>query len=368
MSDLSKSDAASPVQIVGRDEQHIVDVELISGKRKLLTDATVTVEQVFGADPFADSWFRIEDAGADGDTVRIQIAATTNDPSTPDRDAPAVDVTVNVTASEAGDEEALRDKIISELNADPDFSNSLKARAVKDNAIVHVSSEFRGEFWERTNSGDFDVSVTGSVSVTIGFDTLELRGKPTELQRSVDDPRQGILGFAGIVSIQPSAVQDIFQEFFEDSGSSNDMAVNGSGTPVEFTIDADPTQQKVIQFLTLRAIASNIKFGQFLGLNNSLTNGILVELKAQDDTSSFALMFDTEDLTDLWARTPDASRVSVQSGGDHINATKDLTQSTIILEPQGTFASDDFVKITIQDNLSSLTKFQAIAKGFLRSV
>src|SRR3990170_192547 len=156
------------VAIKGGDNLYTADVELISGKKKLHTVSQVTVDQLLGRDPFPDTWFQIDNAGVNTNTVRVQVAATTNDPSSPDRDATAVDVTITVTATEAGDEIKLRDKIVAALNADTNFKSSLEAKSVPDLAIVHISSKYRGDFWERPNSGDFLVTVTGSVSITIG--------------------------------------------------------------------------------------------------------------------------------------------------------------------------------------------------------
>lgn len=355
------------VRIAGADGT-LADAKLISGENRLITDATVTVEQVFGQDPFADSWFKIDNAGVTNDTLRIQVAATSGDPTSPDDDVAAVDVTVTVTASEAGDEIALRDKVVQELNADSNFKASLKARAIKDNAIVHVGSIFRGEFWERSSSGDFDVTTTGSAAVTLGFNKLELRGKPTELTQSIDDPRQGILGFAGVVTLSPSAATDLFVEKAETSGGSSDMTVDGSSTAVEFTIDANGTKQKIIQFMTFAGVDSGIKYTQFMAINSKLTNGILVEFKSQDVSGSFELIKSTDDFEDSWAVIPSDFRLAVQSGADHINGTKNLTNSTIILDPTGTYSTDDFIKITIQDDLSTITELNLRAKGFLREV
>lgn len=353
------------VRVAGSNDD-LADVELQGGKRRLLTGAVVTVEEIFGQDPFADTWFTIDNAGILNDTFRIQIAATANDPTVPDRDAPAVDVTVTVGALEVGDEIAMRDKIITDLNNDANFSNSLKAIAVKDNAIVHISSIFRGEFWHRPNAGDFAVTTTGSAAATLGFDTVLTRGKPTELARSPDDARQGILGVSGSIQVTPNTVTDLFEEEALDGGSS-DMAVDGT-VPVEFFISAHATKQKVIQFMTFGALDSGIKYDKFLGRNQKITNGILVEFKSQDNNGSFSSIKSTEDFEDVWARTTRDFRITVQSSTDHVNATKDISQSVIIIDPVGTYGTDDFIKITIRDDLSQVTSLRFIAKGFLKDV
>ena len=81
------------VRIAGSSDE-LCDVELSNGIYRLKTDATVQIEQLFGKDPFPDSYFEIINTGTvvGSGGVRVQIAATANDPTTPDRDAPALKV------------------------------------------------------------------------------------------------------------------------------------------------------------------------------------------------------------------------------------------------------------------------------------
>ena len=350
-------------QLVGSDGSTIADVELISGKKRLLTDAIVVVEELFGKDPIPDSWFRITNAGVSGNSVRVQVAATANDPTTPDRDAPAADVTIAVTASEAGDEIALRDKIIVALNADTNFANSLKATKVKDNAIVHVSSKFRGEFWERTAAGSFAVTTTGSAAVVVGFADLIIRGKPTELARSPDDPRQGILGISGSVTATPGAVADLFLDHAVNAGST-DLRVNGSVTPVVFSVPISATKTIFVQELRLYGNGNGIKFGQFLSQNASLTNGLLVEVKSDNMSQMLATLKSTDDIKHLFAFGGGTFDIDVQAGRDDFMATWAFGQP-FPLKKTGTYSPDDYLRITVRDNLAAgLLDLRFVAFGF----
>jgi len=128
----------------GNSPYYSADVQYINGVHRLATTGIVQIEQLFGFDPFPDNYLTIENTGGIGDTWQTQMVATAGDPTTPDRDAPAINVTSTVTATEVGDEIKLRDLIISDLNNDTNFKASCKAQAVKDLAIVHIYSKFRG--------------------------------------------------------------------------------------------------------------------------------------------------------------------------------------------------------------------------------
>ena len=101
-------------------------VELIDGKKRLLTSSITVVDQILGKSGFADSWFRIENTGAQNDTLTLTISATTNDPSSPNRDRPLYQKVFTVQAGEVGDEIALRDRIITELKADVELKHSFR--------------------------------------------------------------------------------------------------------------------------------------------------------------------------------------------------------------------------------------------------
>ena len=201
------------------------------GKNAMAIDGSfaVTIDELLGRDPLPDTYFTVTAAGANGDTIRVQIAATSVDSTSPDRDLPAVDVTTTVTVSEVGDEFALSKLIISDLTADTNFVNAkLKAKSVGGalRAIVHISStEFSlaGEFAERLNAGDVAVTPSGITTVNLptNNDKIISRGKVVSLARDPDNEhRLGVLGISGSVSVSPSGIEDGIQEFLKESGGS----------------------------------------------------------------------------------------------------------------------------------------------------
>jgi len=348
------------------------DVETKAGKNRLLTDAIVTVEEVFGQDPLPDSYFRIDNTGAENDTIKIDVAATTADPSVPDRDVPAYTKTFTTLLAEVGDEIALRDRIVSELNTDSTFTDTcfLKANAVKDRSIVHISSRklsMDGEFYERNGAGDFATTVTGTASTTDGFDNFVSRGKSTSLARDPDNPhRLGILGISGSVTTIPGAIGKRFDAFFKNGGSS-DMLVDGSVTPVTFRIEADATDDLFFEQIRMFGGGNGIKFGKFLSQNVTLTIGIEVTIKSDNETLVLQLIKSTEDFKNLFSfPSGDAFRIDVQSGSDQFLAIFE-PPVTFPIRKSGTFGAgnDDYVQIKIQDDISSgLSQLEGLGVGF----
>lgn len=369
-------------KVCGDDEIYCADVELINSKRKLLTDATVTVEQVFGQDPHSTTWGYFgtapdaaEDAdgiGAAGDTVRIQIPGAVTPLGTV---YPAVDVTTTIQASDVADpnpERAVALRVCEDLEADANFQTAeWNCIVIKDHSGLFIESDLFNEFGERTS---WDFTCSGTTSCVKAFDDIIRRGLPTELSRSPNDPRQGILGIAGTVTSIPGGVGDILIEEFKESGGSPDMRVNGSSTPVDFTIDCDADEEKLINEVRIFAGCNGVKFGQWLCKNQALTTGVQFELRSEGQTLTFPFTFKTtEDLKNKFAfgtAGPGGNfRIDIQAGGDQIVAAFLFPQPAIIRRCGSIPTPDDYMKFTIQDNLTgsqggNLNELEAVAQGF----
>lgn len=342
------------------------------GLTALVTDATVVVESTFGFDQQPDSYFQIINTGVAGNTWTVYIAGTNADPSSPDRDVPAYTKIFTVLVGEVGDELKLRDRIIQELNADAVFKNTvfLKAAKATDRAIVHIQSQkfsVSGDFWERPNAGDFNVTVTGSAVRTVGFDNLISRSKPVTISRDRDSPhRLGLFGVTGSVSVTAKELSDLFVKEATNGGSEA-MTVNGSVTPVDFTIPASAVTDLFIEDLIFDGQANGIKFGQFLAQNSSLTNGVEVTIKSDDVTTVFPIIKSTEDFKNKWAAlsgTGDTFRIDVQAGRDEMLAIIAFN-NPFLLRVAGSFSTDDFIRVRIRDNLTAgVQRLNFRVKGF----
>ena len=356
------------VNIQGRDGNYGADVTLQNGFYRLQTSGLVQIEELFGQDDIADTWFALgtfaDCNGIDsaGDQIRIQIAAGCNATLNP-----AVDYTYTVTAADMSadvPELSVRDNIITGLNNDTNFEKSWDSDTVKDNGIVHISSIYRGEYGERPNPGDFSVTViTGSSVVTPAHDNVLRRGKTTSLARDPDNPRIGILGISGTVSVQASSIDNIFEQDLLN-GASNDMAINGAGTPQIFRLDALPDFDLFIEEIRFHGTGNGIKFGNFLNLNSPLSNGLDVVLRSDNTLNDFRNIFNTDDFKARWASLQ-GFELDVQAGRDHFVSTRVFPETALpVLRAAGTFATDDFITVTVQDNLNSVTELFCTIIGF----
>lgn len=372
MGDANFLKSSQPVQIVGGDETHAADVSLTGGVKRLAVDAIVTVEQLFGRDPQGTTYFFLNtqyDAGgiSTGDTVRVQIAAG------PILSLfPAVDVTTVATAAEAlasNPEAALAELIVNTLNADANFSLNFKARRIKDFSGVFISAKAFNEWGERKTPGDFNVTTTGTVTALMGFDTVERRGYGTELARSPNDPRLGVLAISGTVFAVPGGAGDLTIENLKTVANLVDMRVNGSLINVTFSIGTNATKSKFINEIRFYGGANSLKFEQFLGINTVLTNGLLIEIKSDNQLVTLPVIKATEDFKNKFAfGSGNNFRIDIQSGTDQFLAVFS-PDTPIILKKTGTFGAgnDDYIKVTVRDNLSaSLSELECLARGFLR--
>lgn len=376
-----ESKSTSGQRVIGKDnlgaERVVNTVVRGDGLTAIAMDGQVTVTSTFGFDQQPDSYFQIVNTGAAGDTWTLFVAATTGDPSTPDRDVPSYTKVFTVQAGEVGDELKLRDRMIQELNADTVFKNTvfLKAQKATDRAIVHIlSTKFSvsGEFWERPMAGDFNMTVTGTAVHILGFDNLISRSKPVTISRDRDSPhRLGTFGVSGSVSITSKELSDLFyaEALRTTSPFDNVMTVNGSVTPVIFQVSASATTDLFIEHLWFYGGGNSIKFDQFLSKSSpaQLANGILVTAKSDDIITTFPVIRDTQDFKNKWAAlSGDAAnfRVDVQSAADQIIAILTLP-NPFLLRVQGSFTTDDYIRVAIRDDLSSGIKTLGFSvKGF----
>jgi hypothetical protein len=358
-------------KICGDDEQYCAQVNLVDGVTRLSTDAVVTVDQLFGRDNAASTWVYIgtdidaDGVGAAGDTVRVQIPAAV----TPlNLTYPAIDVTTTVTSGCVADpnpERCLALDICSDLNGDADFLKAWKCEVIKDHSGVFISSRLFNEFGERTT---WDVTTTGTTIVTKAWDNIIRRGFSTELSRSPNNPRSGILAIAGTVLTTPTA--DRFFSYFENGTPSNDMQVNCTSynaTTCDFIVNPDPEKEVQIEYISCFGGGNGLKFGQFLSKGGGpLTNGVEIFVRSQGVEFTFPAMKSTEDWKNLFATQAGTDfRIDIQAGGDQFVGSF-RPRAPLPLEPVGTVAGgDDFLRVRIQDNLSSgLASFQCAAYGF----
>ena len=139
---------------------------------------------------------------------------------------------------------------------------------------------------------------------------------------------------------------DFFRGPLENGGSDNQV-VNGSGTPVVFSVTADPTNDIVIAELRIVFSADGIDWdGNSFGKGSALSNGILIELVDGGVTKEIGNIQINED----WLLLPARTGVTI----DQVSATGVLAISVdfgagVTLDA----GSGDLLRSTIRDNLTS---------------
>lgn len=158
----------------------------------------------------------------------------------------------------------------------------------------------------------------------------------------------------------PRPIQGLFISRFENAGST-DLNVNGSATPIEFEI---PTTNfdRAINKISIYGRDAGIKFGQFLAINQALTNGLLIEIKSDDNVFTSLPLVQTDDFRNLFCVSPRDFTIDVFSNEDVFNATF-VAPEPIIIRSNTEFTTPDYIKITVRDNLNTVNYLEANVIG-----
>jgi hypothetical protein len=356
MGDLTHKESSDTTRIVGSDEVYAADVVLEDGIRKLATTKKVQVDSLSGQQLNATNYFFV-DSVADGQTLRIEIDVTDF--------APALDETFTVNVGETAKE--FTDRIILELNQDfTNFQPYYKALDIDDNPSVYIISKAVGEAGENGAINSF--RVTGTVTLVNGvpaFDNFLRRGTLIQASQSTTDPRLGVFGISGTVESRDASVEGLFvQQPYDTVPANIDLNINGSGAPVVFTFPMDAIDDLFITEIKFFGRDNGIQFSNFLGINGSITNGILVEIKTDNNVVMLPPIRTTDDFDDKFAFGGSNFDVYFASGDDKFSAR--FIASAFPLRRSGAFGAgnDDYIKITVQDNITSVNYLQCIVEGF----
>ena len=335
------------VEVVGGNSpNYTADVILDGGKKKIAVDASVSVNvnELLGDTIYPFTYFTVTAA-----PVSSTYTVVISDDS--------VSVVTTVTATEADDLHLAAELIIDTLNADATFKALYKAYK-DDCARVFVQTKYdrAGECHARFDVGDFVVNVAGGSAVTVAYDTIEQRAIPLAIHPFPADRTKGTVNIEGSVSVSARSVTDYFSEKGEDSGSSTDMTVDGSSTPVNFNVMSNATLDTIITEIRLSIEDGNVVFSKFMDIT-ALTNGLKLEIKTDGVIASFTpTMKTTNDVVLLF-----------NSGG--LDTFIHLNKRFI-----GTFKPDnpfilkagaiDYVRLVVQDDLRGLVACEYSVKGY----
>lgn len=162
-----------------------------------------------------------------------------------------------------------------------------------------------------------------------------------------------------------SSPETLGAKFFKyaKNGSSEDMNVDGSTTPVEFILEATGTEDYIVEELRFECLDGNIKLDKFLGENNELTNGVLIEIKSEDTIFQFIPIRNTIEFDTLFAFGTGGEFQLITSSSVDAIAAKFSPSSPFRVCKQGTYTTDDYVKVIIQDDISSIDRLRLIVFG-----
>lgn len=382
MVDLNRNERALPVEIFDESTGLSPRVETIDGKPKMLTDTSISSVNVpLGKDPLPDMYGVVTVAGSIGDTVILTVKATAKDSTAPDRDIALFTDTYTLIAEDAGDEQKLCDNLANFYNGLAAFTDDalLEATSIDEGedvggrAVFHVSStkfSLNGEFFERPNPNDVLITTTGTTVITqdTAHTSLVSRAKEVSLARDPDNKhRLGVQSVSGTVKSIADSIEKIYKEFALD-GAVKDMAVDGSTTPLVYSINADVLggETKIIEVFKFYGNDGNIKVngGRFLGTGFTLTNGILVEITKNGVTREFENIKSTVDMLAAFSTGPADEDVTGQSGGDFFYSVFDLVSRNIQIELKA--GSTDKIVVTIRDDISSVDSMFFRVEGFIK--
>lgn len=168
-------------------------------------------------------------------------------------------------------------------------------------------------------------------------------------------------------SAVPQTLANLFFDYAIIDGASQnapfDLNVNGSGTPVDFYVLPDATDDKIINSLVFQAFDGGIKINTFLGQNSELDNGIMVEIKSNDEIFQFQPIKNTQEFDSLFSFGGGRSFELIFASGVDSMVARFGSDIPFILKPQGTYATDDYIKVTVSDNISNITRLRFLAVG-----
>ena len=164
-------------------------------------------------------------------------------------------------------------------------------------------------------------------------------------------------------TIFPQILGDRFTIYAEENGGSNEMDVNGSNTSVDFIINATALGDLVVSSLVFQAFDGGIKIDKFLGLNSFLSNGVLIEVKSEDVVFRFLPITNTIEFDSLFAFGSGRSFELISASGNDSMVSRFGPELPFLIKTPGTYATDDYIKVIVQDDLRSVARLRFLAEG-----
>jgi hypothetical protein len=143
------------------------------------------------------------------------------------------------------------------------------------------------------------------------------------------------------------------------NGASNQMAVDGSTTPAEFRLEADPDFDLLVIRIALSALDGSVKIDKWFSANTALSNGCVLSLKQNNITVIFDTFLNSGDVMEF--ATEGGAQLENVSASVYVKGSHKL-ESPYIIRAQGTHGlnSDDYISMLIKDDLTFMESFRCI--------
>lgn len=151
-------------------------------------------------------------------------------------------------------------------------------------------------------------------------------------------------------SVAPQILGNLAFEYVKN-GTNENMKVDGSTTPVVFTFENTTANDLIVNSMQFECECSSPSAAGFAG-GSSLTNGVVVGVKSEDVSFDFKPIRKNYEFDSLFAQGSGGSFLIYSGAGNDYIGAKFSPASPFILKKTGTYASNDRVTVTINDNLS----------------
>lgn len=188
-----------------------------------------------------------------------------------------------------------------------------------------------------------------------------LVGRDEVLAVDIVDEGDGINRIAVTSKTAPAPLGTTFITNVTNGGSA-DLTVNAAGTPQTFELSAT-TQDRLISVIRFYGRDTSFDFDDFLGQISPLTNGILVEIKTEDVITQFPLIRTSDDFRNKFSGTKGWYWNTTESPNTF--TAEFIPRAPFFIRRQGFYTTDDYIRVIIQDNLTSTQYLECIVEGTL---
>jgi len=229
--------------------------------------------------------------------------------------------------------------------SDPEFQNhTVSNQIVYDKAGNAVGVVLDGSVYRLQGENTVVGKTAGAGAnkeVSVIDDTEDANVKRIQTENRFA-PNQVLQVTQSVIPVNPA---NFIQDKLREPGTSPDMVVDGSGTPVEFSFDADPSDDLLLFELRIiiSALAIDFTGSKFANLAK-LTNGVKIDVRSNSVTAEIFNIKQNENFLELIS--PAGVFLDKESTNDVLAIGLNFGANVPLIGGSG-----DFVKITIRDDL-----------------